>query len=925
MNKRKILIPLFGLCALTMILVGVKEKETHKVEAAFIENTFIKENFNTKKINEDLWDNNGAELIIDESSMRFTPTQYLWTNHLLLNNYTISESVEIDIELSTSNASGWFAFSFGSPNSTARFPDAKAALVFNHMLPGASNGGILERSTNNSLSGAETLNDSPFRSLDEHKILKLFVEILPDGGGSKLYFDIYNKDGSAQYNHGEDIYDFDVSLTGLLGMNTFYKDTSIYSFVMKKMSNNEVIYSDDFVDSGVSYLSSGDGVWKTSSFTEEDVVISPQGMIGLNDDSSLTLKKPIADPMNLDIDVVYKASFDINYSKMDFSSIAGIEIGKETKTSNNLFVGLKRNAVGYSLIALDKDGGVLETVTTSYDEFITHVSLKVHNNGGVEFYNSSIGISTSSENVFGYISLSIKNSEEENRLAVIDNFELQTALYVDRAAEDVATNFNGTKDEEFFGDIIKDFYVPTSEWRITPDISLPVYRDDYEGEEEQNGYIQFNSSNGQTFFGSKSVFYEYVVKFDIEIITSADNLRNTSGFGLQVGMQKFGGYFENYQSLSLTIARNDDTNTLRSKIEAQNGTFTDPAFDPYCKDGDNNYVNLFDKDGEGNNAKFNVMYVVRNNKVTMYFKNQSEPEEALAIPRAEMEVKGNTDGYCGVVGREGLTFRLDNYSVTNLDYDTPESSYLPVVKDGVEYQNKTRLDFSKISTTSALKLNNASINSTLDIADDGSVQTSGILNNGILRLNLKEVEDNLTLSFGKTNILINNSDSKKEIIYSDEANEYKQELDQYFSFNNSFIEIQKTGNSYQVIYCGNQEPLSSCGDTMKTYQLDAGDGYHPLIISSHGLSKISKLCFINFDSHFAIETRNYDPAKDDITPWIERPTEEEVNGIVNKKTSNLPLILGTTIPLTIGGLALIAAIVFTIIFIVKMNKRRKQA
>ena len=71
MNKRKILIPLFGLCALTMILVGVKEKETHKVEAAFIENTFIKENFNTKKINEDLWDNNGAELIIDESSMRF--------------------------------------------------------------------------------------------------------------------------------------------------------------------------------------------------------------------------------------------------------------------------------------------------------------------------------------------------------------------------------------------------------------------------------------------------------------------------------------------------------------------------------------------------------------------------------------------------------------------------------------------------------------------------------------------------------------------------------------------------------------------------------------------------------------------------------------------------------------------------------------
>ena len=917
MNSKKIIFPLFGLFALALSTALIKNNPSMKADAAFMEDIAVNENFNVRQLNADRWENNGAELINDESSMRFTPHEYIWTNHLLLSEYTIEESVEIDIELSTSTASGWFAFSFGSPNETSRFSDAKGALIFYHINPGNTVGGVLERSESGNLSAAEKLKYSPFNSLDERKTLKMFIEMTPETGKSSLRYDIYNKDETVQHS---DIYDFDVLLSGSFGMNTSYKDVTLYSFEMKKMSNGETIYSDDFSTSGISYLSSGDGVWKTSSFTQDDVIISPQGSIGFCGNSSLTLKSPIHNPLNMDIDVIYKINLDINYAHMDFTSVVGIEVGKESMADKSVFVGVKRNTIGYSLVALDKDDNVIDEKSTSHDEFATTVCLKVHNNGLIEFYNSTIGLSFEIDNIFGYISLGSRaTNEANNKMAIVDNFVLETSSYVNRSTSDVGINFNGTKNEEIFvGEIIKDFYVPTTEWRMTTDLSLPNYNDDYEGEEEQNGYIQFNSSDGQSFFGSKNIYYEYIVKFDVEIITSVEYLENTSGFGLQFGMQKFGGYFDNYQSLSLSIAKNELSGTLRSKIEVQNGTFTNPAFDPYCKDDDNNDVNLFAPDEEGNNAKFNVMFVVKDNKVSMHFKNQNEPEEVLAKPRAEIIPKGSTDGYCGIVGRGGLTFRVDNYCVINLDYDSSDSEYLPYVKNDVEYQNKTRLDFSRISSTQALKLNSASIDGYLTISDGGNATTAGILNNGLLRLNIKEVENKLNLSFGNINISLNNSSTKKEMVLSDGVNEYKEELDSTFSFNNSFIELQKSGDEYRVVYRGGGEPLSSIDDTLKTYQLSAGDGYHELIISSEGVSKISKMVFINLDSFSAVETRNYDPELDDKNPWVERPTEDEANGIVNKEANHLPLILGISIPVGI-------ALLFSVAFIVLMIRRRKLA
>ena len=78
------------------------------------------------------------------------------------------------------------------------------------------------------------------------------------------------------------------------------------------------------------------------------------------------------------------------------------------------------------------------------------------------------------------------------------------------------------------------------------------------------------------------------------------------------------------------------------------------------------------------------------------------------------------------------------------------------------------------------------------------------------------------------------------------------------------------------------------------------------------------MTFINMDSFSTIQTRNYDPEKDETTPWTVRPTEEEANGIPNKKSDPLPLILGISIPLGV-------ALLFSIAFVILMIRRRKTA
>ena len=62
---------------------------------------------------------------------------------------------------------------------------------------------------------------------------------------------------------------------------------------------------------------------------------------------------------------------------------------------------------------------------------------------------------------------------------------------------------------------------------------------------------------------------------------------------------------------------------------------------------------------------YNVMFVVKNRTVRVYFKEENEPVEKLAICRAEYR-DVDTYGYPSVFGRNGISFDLTELKITNL-------------------------------------------------------------------------------------------------------------------------------------------------------------------------------------------------------------------------------------------------------------------
>ena len=62
---------------------------------------------------------------------------------------------------------------------------------------------------------------------------------------------------------------------------------------------------------------------------------------------------------------------------------------------------------------------------------------------------------------------------------------------------------------------------------------------------------------------------------------------------------------------------------------------------------------------------YNVMFIVKNRTVKVYFKEENEPIENLAICRAEY---GGVDtyGYVSVFGRNGISFELTELKITNM-------------------------------------------------------------------------------------------------------------------------------------------------------------------------------------------------------------------------------------------------------------------
>ena len=352
------------------------------------------------------------------------------------------------------------------------------------------------------------------------------------------------------------------------------------------------------------------------------------------------------------------------------------------------------------------------------------------------------------------------------------------------------------------------------------------------------------------------MFKDFVVKFDVEITTSTVP---TGGIiGLEFGNSRAGIYYENAKSLGVGFYNNKTIPVVK------NVDFAEGANTEFDSD-DGNF--LIDP------GKFTLMYVCRNNVVSLYVLIQGKDESTLSKLRTEVVCRenDNTDGYVAIFGVNNISFSVDNVSFINLDTETPSTVY----SGNSNYQEVTRYNFAESNTSDGLTINNASYsNNRYRLNENGEIKTSKLVNDFILRLKMKDIENTLLINQDSLNIkFVNTKDKYVEI--NDGQSVIKKELAKDFDYLNSYFEIEKIGTTLKLRYISGDAPLSKFESSVVSFTIAKANSSLLTVKSSNGFADIYSYTFINLNKHVTIANRDYNPETDDFNPWVPRPTRED--------------------------------------------------
>lgn len=890
--KKSLLLPLIALSS--FLVLGANQQAFKPVEAAFDTKNVLNEVFDGDLDNWSVI--GGATLEEQYSSMRLNPQKYDWVSSIGLNR-KLSGDFTIKMELITNNIGGWFGVSFGSPYASSPFPNAQGGIVFFD-----NQSELLER-VGGELKATDSFERTVFGASTNSKRQAEITVRQINSEHSSMQVTIYENDILIG-NVLSEPHEFN-SFNGYMTFNTSFKDVEIFKVEVSD-GDNQRLYYDDFSTSKVLYPTSGsvDSEWYSNDFGVEELKVGYIKYLSLNKpNDGMCYYAPLNKSDNDDLDIVYHLESEIQYSSMDLGGESGFEIAKKDKDSHGYFFGIRRLAIGYSLVTY-KFGSAEEYTVNTYNETSTmrvSLQLDIHNNGDVDFIVGELSHTVNVSDYSGYFGLfhyDHLNNHPNSKGACIYSFIMNRTSYYDRTGSDIYMNFNGTK-RTYFEDIDEyayDYFISRREWNIGTNVSSSKWKTSDHG----NGKLEFNSSTPTSMFGPKVTYKDFVVKFDVEI--TSEDVPYGGVVGLQFGNSRSGLFYENAKSLGIAYYL-DGYHEYMTVAQATNMNFVDEST-RYCKD------ELGNKDIFKSHPKFTMMFICRDNVVSMHYLLDGEDESTLAKERTSVVCKENesTDGLISIYGANGISFTVDNLSIINLDYYAGSTTYT----GQSDYQEVTRVDFSKETSNAGITFENASVGGNkLNINENGFIKTNKLTNNGILRLSIADIEDELVIKQGDLSVELINRNNKS-IVISDAVDSQTFPLDSDFDFRQSLIEIEKLSTHLTIRLKDKNIPLSSIGNHIINFETTASDSNNIIVESKGGSASLNTLTFINLNKYVTILNRDYDEEIDSFAPWTPKPTKDEKG---NKNNMTLVIVL-----VSVGGGILIAAgIVLAIIFI----KRRK--
>ncbi len=837
-QKKKIYNAVLGLLAsvfASSILLGVNS--LHTADAAVMEQTVYSDDFNAETLS-DNWTVNNAKISSDYASLRVQPTESSWPAHILCQGYKLEGDCRLEMqvqELPTANPS-WFALSFGSPSTISIFEKASGALIF------ANNTTLLFKE------GVDQKKDMPYSALTtEVSTVVLDFEMQKNGAYNITYT---VKRGGALV--GTTLIENFAVQNGYFGFNTYGVNFDVLSFDVYEGA--EKVYSDNFTSSVMSYddnVVKGAAWVALSPFTSATASIAPVGSLDISASGANAIYKDAFVKKSTEVSTLYEVSAKFDFSNAQEGVATGFEIAKATPEAEGVFVGLTRKSDAYQIIlsAGDKeekialggtpaDGVWNVNLAANYDN-----SLDVTVNG----FSASFDLDTSVE---GYLGLITSDKYAIGVGALVDDFSFQRYIYNDSGAKDMKMNFNGTREFEDEEGKYYQYYFPMKDWYAGSNVRVANYGF------TDNGYVLFGNASMDSTFGPKVKYGDCIVRFDLTMVGSDYYYDNPEGyynpltgvgaceaecFGLQFGSKSYKNIYINAQSLGIATYNAKSVYYTTNCVRASG---SDAIYRPNTAPTAENAYDLFRK-----GASYNFMYVIKNGTVSMHFKEANEDESVLGIVR-EYVTGVDTNGYLAVYGANGVDFRLDNFSVTNLDRTYASS----------EYTGDSDLKTLRVDVTNGDDL--SAFNMTAN-----TLTTKGVTGSNITRVTLGAV-NSFSYKQGSLEIAFTNDGAK----VTDGVNIKEIAFDKPLLIRGATLEITRINDMVSVGFANAGAPLTAIDDNTYSVSGLKAAGREQIVLTANGGLEVEKIAIFNLDSKVDITPRNFDAEIDVMQPWVVRET-----------------------------------------------------
>ena len=837
MNKKKIRSIVLGVSALACVAsMAIGTLNLHTADAAVTREEVYTDSFNTAQLNEN-WIANDADIISDYSSLRVQPSEYSWSSHLVCRGYKLEGDCRLEMKtqrLPTENES-WFALSFGSPVATSIFEKASGALIFTdgatQVFKSGANANIL-------------FNYSPFTEGVATTVLEFTKQ---DNGNYNIAYTVKNGD---EIVDPQTIEDFEVQ-DGYFGFNTFDVHFDILSFDIYE--GQEKVYADDFTTSTISHddnVVKGSEWVALSPFTVETANIAPVGQLNVGKIGSNVVYSEPFTRKSTEVSTLYELSAKFDFSKATVGAATGFEIAKPSADKDGVFIGLVCGFTSYKLVCVEGENTVEREISLKPKDGIFNMAVVARYDNSIVVTVNGVEEKFSVGGTEGYWGVETPNGyTTSGQGALVDDLYFERAIYKASSASDLSVNFEGTKElEDEYGKYY-EYYVPTKDWHFGSNVRLANY--DF----AENGYALFGNASPTSAFAPKTKYNDCIVRFNITLVGSDyyyDNPEtyfdtpdgrgacDAECFGLQFGLDTYQNLYSNTQSLGIATYNGKSIYYTTNCIRATGKN--EIVHRPNMEEVPANEYDLFRK-----SVTYNFMYIIKNGTVSMHFKEASEPESVLGIVR-EYVTGVKTDGYVAVYGANGVDFRMDNFSVVNLDRSLTSSEYA-----GGENVETFRADLTKGDALTALT------------QKQSGFETKGVIENHIARLTLKNAgaftykQGDLEIAFNENGAIVTDGIKTEEIIFNSPL-----------VYNGATIEISRIGEEITLAFVNADAPLSAIDENVYTVKgMKIAERCKIEILGNTKIS-LDKVALFNLDSIVSITARDFNAETDIVEPWAER-------------------------------------------------------